>query len=334
MKFIHFGCWNNGLCGDNTNGLSLTMRKLNSYLETNPVDWIVIAGDNYYPTKDSGGKRFNLIEFESGFNCLPKTLTKYLIFGNHDIDDVIIKDDGTEIKCKLLLSQQSLAEHDSTIKIFNDVMYKKVDNTLIIMLDTNLYTWTDLTTKVSDTCYAKLFNNLVNKSDLSIGNLIKYQNCRIKEIIQLNKSLNNIIFIGHHPIYSIKNKSGKKIVNKLTNFINFFKGIEHVLQEKTIYYLCADTHLYQSGTITISDKLNIIQYIVGTGGAEQDTPYLLDDTVIDAGSIVYSKTSDIKKYGFLVVHIDRDINFEFVQADNPMVGGNYNKKYTIKKLFV
>ena len=81
MKFIHFGCWNNGQCSsDGTNGLSLTMQKLNSYVKENSVDFITVAGDNYYPPKGSAGKKFIIEDFTSGFSCLPLTIKKYLIF--------------------------------------------------------------------------------------------------------------------------------------------------------------------------------------------------------------------------------------------------------------
>ena len=72
MRFIHFGCWNNGLCTmDGTNGLSLTMKKLNSYVESNSIDFVTIAGDNYYPPKTPKGKIFSMENFTSGFSCLP-----------------------------------------------------------------------------------------------------------------------------------------------------------------------------------------------------------------------------------------------------------------------
>lgn len=75
MKFIHFGCWNNGNCSsDGANGLSLTMKKLNSYIEEktetlDEIEFIVIAGDNYYPPKGET-KKFIEDDFISGFTPL------------------------------------------------------------------------------------------------------------------------------------------------------------------------------------------------------------------------------------------------------------------------
>ena len=332
MKFIHFGCWNNGLCSiDGTNGLSLTMRKLNSYIEFNPIDFIIIAGDNYYPQKSSKGKKFIRENFTSGFDCLPKSVKKYLIFGNHDIEDVIIDDLDKEINCKLLDEQFRIIEGNNTVQIFNDVIFKKRDNTLIIMLDTNLYDREIINTPIKKSCYSKLFNKFVNKSELTISDLIGYQNCFILDILKSNLDASNIILIGHHPIYSIKNKKDIKDEIKLVRFIDFLKKVADLLIGKNVYYLCADTHMYQEGIINITPDLIIKQYIVGTGGAEQDSIYLGDNTIKEGGSIVYTKTIEKKEFGFLNVEINElGVNYNFISAISPLVGGDNIKKKKYK----
>ena len=338
MKFIHFGCWNNERCSsDGTNGISLTMRKLNSYIQENSVDFLTVAGDNYYPPKGTAGKKFIIEDFASGFNCLPQTIKKYLIFGNHDIEDVVIDETELPVKCKILDEQIKIAELNNTVEIFNDVLFKVINNTLIIMLDTNLYDRKIVSTPISETCYSKLFNSLLNKSGLTLGDLIGYQNCFVKNILQSNSEVNNVIFIGHHPIYSIKNKNDKKNVFKLSKFIDFFKQVSSLLIGKKIYYLCADTHMYQEGTIRILPSLEIKQYVVGTGGAEQDKIYEPDNTIIEEGTQVYIKSNEKKEFGFLTVDIgDSEPSFEFISANPGLVGlvGGSLKKYRIlnKKL--
>ena len=47
QKFISFGCWNN-LNGDGTNLEKVTTKLKEEIQETNP-NFIIIAGDNYYP---------------------------------------------------------------------------------------------------------------------------------------------------------------------------------------------------------------------------------------------------------------------------------------------
>jgi hypothetical protein len=331
MKFIHFGCWNNGGCGaEKTNGLSLMTKKLNSYIDANSIDFITVAGDNYYPPKSDLGKKFIEDDFFSGFSCLPKIKTKYLLFGNHDIEDVVIDSDGRAIKCKLLDEQIKIAEANNTIKIFNDVLFKVIGSTLIIMFDSNLYDREVIDTPISDTCYAQLFNNLVNKSGLTLGNLIQYQNEDIERILDAVSGATNVIFIAHHPIYSIKNKKGGKNVFALNLFVDFLKTIDEKLLGKKVYYLCADTHLYQEGVVNISPKLNIRQYVVGTGGADQDEIFSSDNTIVKNGITVYTKGIEKKEWGFLEVDISGEhVNFKFISANPGLVGGSNIKKYRI-----
>ena len=83
------------------------------------------------------------------------------------------------------------------------------------------------------------------------------------------------------------------------------------LQNKTIYYLCADSHFYEESIINIKNtgKNNILinQYIVGTGGAELDE---IDPTKtckqeekdLFTYNILYVK----KAYGFLLCDYDYD----------------------------
>ena len=84
MKFIHFGCWNKGECTRDAiaNDLSRVMSKLNTYIGTNPIDFIVVAGDNYYPTTDDK-TIINQGYLESGFACLPSNVPKYILYGTN-----------------------------------------------------------------------------------------------------------------------------------------------------------------------------------------------------------------------------------------------------------
>ena len=117
------------------------------------------------------------------------------------------------------------------------------------------------------------------------------------------------------------------------------------------YYLCADLHLYQAGTIIITNtrddtsknKMLIHQYIVGTGGTKlDDSPFLqaasfpLDDelafsndeltvnyTMADEQKRIAHNTS--KKYGFLSCVLKRsNMYFTFIDTE----GQEYSEKNT------
>jgi len=167
MKFIHFGCWNNGYCDINsgTNGLSMTMRKLNQYLELNKdIGFMTIAGDNYYPDKIKDGetkiKRMNIENMISGINCLPKDIKKYILLGNHEYDPMI-DESGKKIECISLIKQREEFLKQTSI-FFNDIIHYIYNNTLIIMLDTTIYEFIQEGNILSPNklCYDKVFDKV------------------------------------------------------------------------------------------------------------------------------------------------------------------------------
>jgi hypothetical protein len=322
MKFIHFGCWNNGKCSSElNNGLSKMTSLLRKYVSENEIDFITVAGDNYYPSKETVDekkvKKFKIDNFTSGFECLPKDIKKYVLFGNHDIEDIVIDEEKKEYKCKALLLQQSLANDDKSYEIFDDIITKIHKNTLIIMFDTSIYTFLD-NISISETCYKHLF--ISQKID-KIKDLLEYQESKIKKAI-IENNCKNIIFIGHHPIIAKVLKKDKNIFKAEDKIISFFKNLNDLIKEKNIIYLCADTHFYQKSIITIAD-LKINQYIVGTGGAEQDT-MPIEPMIENYGDLTYNILEQDKSYGFITVNIDEDISIDYHSIS---VDGGYYSKY-------
>ena len=358
-KFIHFGCWNNGSCPSENNGLSKTMELLNKTVsEDKGYDFISVAGDNYYTkkykpseiTRDKcnfqnlspdeigiGGKKekkkdkegkekkeikeFNPFNFKNGFDCLPNEPKKVVIYGNHDIEDAF----GEENKKCLLIEQQVLyveSNPKKNIILFDNVIFNYINGgTLIIFIDTTLY-GLDSTTKIENSCYKeiddyRIFNN-VDKSG-TVKDLINYQNKKIMEIISMfinNKfdKLTNLIVIGHEPIISVKFKSetdGNK-TSSLKGLIELFSNIIEIVKhnQTNIYYLCADTHIYQSGVIEINNY-NVKQYIVGTGGTSLDECSRINTT--EQNGVKYTIDKQINNHGFIIVNCwdNKDIEIIF-----------------------
>lgn len=326
MNFIHFGCWNNGICNEGVpNGLSRMM----NILRTKNPDFITVAGDNYYPEgeKIEGKKikKFNELNFMSGFECLSNVNLripsgkKYILYGNHDISDIIYNE-STRIdeECKILLMQRTY-NHPS-FEFFNDVieLEKPEYKTLFIMIDTTIYDM-DETLNIDRTCYRELDIgiNAIKTGYRTIGDLIIYQQNKIIEILTKHSTntFKNIIFVGHHPIISGRVKGGGNKFPELINLIQLFKNITGLLIEKNVVYLCADTHYYQESQITIGD-LKITQYIVGTGGADLDEiptePFIGNESF----NYIYNTRTQSQSYGFLEVNIDNEgvISAEFINT--------------------
>jgi hypothetical protein len=362
MRFIHFGCWNEfgyKIKSKTKSALTYTLDELKKYTKSNKTDFIIIAGDNYYKSikqsshagdnyyksiKDSSHDDENYKYFKSGFDGLPKSIKKYLIFGNHDINDQIklskpLKDklypnlaDITTTNCKILNLQQKYGDNSKQKYIvFNDILFHEYNSTLIIMLDSNIL---NLFNKMNIGCYKYLFDSFEKTNSTTMNELILHQINSIIKLIESKKHIQNYIFVGHHPILACKNSKDKLIVVKNEGLVNLFTNekIHSLINNKNIFYLCADVHLYQYGLVTIN-SLNIKQYIVGTGGAHLDN-YKENETefrnVYGIKGLNYKVLDNYNNiHGFLVVDIDTIdsndiISFKF----NPSV--NINKTTSIQ----
>ena len=180
-----------------------------------------------------------------------------MILGNHDLETNL--EDNSELKIKeeekeevekdcFILTQERKNINEINPKI-NFVLWdsKIVENTLILMIDTSMYIDNE---EEYLSCYKKMPEVQYEES---IDTIRKKQNDFIKQKINQTQNIKNIIFVGHHPIVFVKNKKNE---NKITsdiykNFIDVLKYNTEI--KKKYYYLCADLHLYQKGTIKLGN---------------------------------------------------------------------------------
>lgn len=276
--------------------------------------------------------------FLSGIKCLPDSITKYIILGNHEYDNMKINGEEKE-ECYLLKKQREMFTNPNTI-FFDDVITTRINNTLLIMIDTTIYEIYEETPEilVKDTCLREIFTQISPEKKITIKDLLDHQEKTINKIISDNIDATNIIIIGHHPIISLKIKVKDGVLsdkeNITTELVNLFINLGDKLTGKNIYYLCADTHNYQTGKIQLLNKPNIPvinQYICGTGGAEQDE--CAKKSELTKKNIRYFDVTCNKIFGFLVVSIDDDntVSFDFINAtENPEgveINGGYYEKY-------
>lgn len=334
--FIQFGCWNQGKCdiGAGTNPVSRVMRKLREVINEEPKpEFICVAGDNYYPEKILKKQKLikpdNLI---SGFNCLPSNIEIDMIMGNHDLATNYDNDhkthyigDATEpINSCFILEQEKIKTSGNNIKL---VLHKSrlINRTLILMIDTTMYDDSDVNEALS--CYSTLLNtrpNIPTVEELRATQL-EFVLRAIRENIG---NFKNVVIIGHHPIVGMKLKEGQtnKIFQPLPMFIDLLRQIYLTLSDSSMkyYYLCADTHLYQQGSVKIvvvpEQIMNIEQYIVGTGGTELDNNIMdnaFDNNKINQlfGVVTYTINESKEKYGFLKCNIGNEVTCEFIEAD-------------------
>ena len=365
-NFIHFGCWNKGGClidSPDFNPLSRVMKNLREVCEdeTTKPEFVVVAGDNYYPGKLTidNKKKGNIItsELMSGLKCLPNNVPVNIILGNHDVESDVLVDypipagasSFPEVpeqqKCYILDKQlqfsRSRQNNDTRLNIYTSRIFN--NETLVLMIDTTLYYDEE---KIGLKCYRYLYN----KNDLTLSELREYQKIYVEgeiEKVKLNPKIKNIVIIGHDPIICYKVKKGDTItiVSPGYNLINLlydsiYKNIPRNRNLK-FYYLCADLHQYQIGSVKIEheddDSMDIKQYIVGTGGTDlddypftssyQSTYERYNENVHLNGNpteykIEYSLTPEQislsrESYGFLQCYdIDGSLVFNFIDTTN------------------
>lgn len=327
-RFLHFGCWNNMRNGNAVNDV-MTVMKRKVADRAKPVDFISVAGDNYYPKKstDDAGAKKKIIspeDLDRGFRELPDEPEIYMILGNHDLDTnndeeqptLFVNDkSNVESGCNIMTLQQDSIKNISNIhfELFKAVLMR--DDTLVLMVDTSMYE--DEANEYLE-CY-----NIFLREDYSLAELRDYQEGLIMDAIdKYQNGLKNLILIGHHPIIGTKAKRGKVI--KPLNDIPFFNPVLAKIYGKipdaNFYYLCADLHLYQKGTVEIEmddGVMSIEQHIVGTGGTKLDDeiPKSELNQVKTRGSVSYVMLEGERSNGFLECELLGDApEFRFHRA--------------------
>ena len=253
-QFIMFGCWNN--LNDGKGGLEDTMASLKDFLQKTPVDFIAVAGDNYYPGKDKkkdkdkdkdkdkkkekgdkkeekGDKKKgdddkkedktkqiipeNLLR---GFSLLPDNIPIKMILGNHDLDTNKVNDTTYKIG--------DVPEEPGTCAIL-DLEKRAVENTPNIDFDLmhSIVMGNALVLMIDTSMYdpddSSKFIPCYIKQDPTFRTLTPYetiierQHLFIKTELINHPNVRHLIIIGHHPITGVKCKQGKGDCSKSEN---------------------------------------------------------------------------------------------------------------------
>ena len=359
-QFIHFGCWGElykkTIVNNVLDSLNSYILDINGVSHNKPIKFITIAGDNYYPKSNESNdpsEKYKLLEKEfifRDFHMLMKKLPflekvvygsrnlpqikKYLLWGNHEMRDVTYTNlDRRNKRCRQLDNQiwwsNLVNKKGGNIEYFENVIInREFKNTLIIMIDTSIYQ-----KKTTSECYNNynILGGRINKK-LTIEELCLNQFLQIKHYIELYNT-KNIIFIGHHPIKSWREKHGEGIVTYVPSLHNLFIDLIDYFDGKNIYYLCADTHCYQYSHLKLIETSDIIieHYVVGTGGADPDKPGdILSDEPKSKGLFIIDQKYD---YGYLICSYKKnkwDFKFNSVMSMN-VSGGKKNTKKRNRK---
>jgi hypothetical protein len=365
FKLVHFGCWNKGGCNHRrTNPLSFVRKELQQIDKEQNIDFYLVAGDNYYQEKQNDKQivEFSEKQFTEGFKCL-STLKghKYILLGNHDTTAIPRYYNTTEVKpkhvCHTLHKEIEFTnkpEHKSHFTMIKPSttqhLYLPHSKTLFVLLDTNLLQDDEYDIKKVLECSIEYYNELPGEY-LKVEDFVEAYITQLLEATQkyiTGLGVNNLIFVGHHPIYGIKSKFKLGVPkNKGQNFsqtgLDLLINIIKMCNPESVYHLCADIHNYQQNNLVITHTdtetttYNIKQYITGTGGAHQDDlpvpifkPLKLSNYTIN-----YDLTDSMPKgnYGFLFLEerSDGELLIEFKYFNYESVIKSLMKKTKTKK---
>ena len=351
-SFIHFGCWNQGVCPGNR--FEQVLNLINSNISRLTPQFLVVAGDNYYPDKTIESnikeKTANLQTLISGFQCLHRINIddKIVLIGNHDVVPdseltriVDINNVTIEIVNKAVHKNDcSILETEQKIHgLINTGIRELSENTLVIFIDTSLY---EDNSDESQPCYNTIYGNK------SIYTLMEEQHKFVREKVQ-SSTAKNVIIIGHHPFTGLKKKKAADINITYPQhhppFANLLFDAFSCRSGTNNYYLCADLHLYQYNEITmaVNDELDkdkpapvkFIQHIAGIGGTKLDE-LPVDNNNVDARNfstgiynISYTAFPSIKNHGYLSIE---EKNTEiFIRPNFITLSGGGPRKKTRRK---
>lgn len=321
-SFIFFGCWN---YIDLTVEIPprdrvLQMIKKNS----SDIESIIIAGDNWYPTKNTEIetqvetetkvkvktkikpkiKKYLNCVLESGFKLLSDINKKvYFAIGNHDIKKIPEKEPCFLLKKQLEIKNKNFiypsinyyssnSRRLSSDKLSIPSFLSKIEREPVIqIINGNHFLFID--TDILQDNYLDYLKKIIN--------IIKNKNeYKIKDKDIENTKL--LFIVGHDPFFVCRKKGDQKVIKTLIKTINdFIKKLKNY----NVIYLCADTHNFQIGILNNT----IPMIIAGTGGASLDELCFDDknklNTINGSDSYYYY---NVKEYGYLKITPVNNIN--------------------------
>lgn len=256
-----FGCW--GYLGKGSGH-----EKVFRILENIEASEIVVLGDNYYSEKikitDKDGnkkkiKRNNLRDLRKLFENLKNLQPKrgiHLLMGNHELQKGGIKLIGKKNPEYPLFNTEYKLSKRYQFNTDIGTHYVEEMNCYLVKVDTNLFD-----PKYNDSIYRY-------DPGLSIDSLLA----------GLEYKINHKVFIcGHVPIVTWRKKKGEskflselktEDINMMCELIQRIHGMEYKASD--IFYICADTHYFQTMKLDIDGVGEILQITNGGGGTDLD----------------------------------------------------------------
>jgi hypothetical protein len=325
-KIATFGCWNNKKYVNSYIPVENVLKHLKE--NENKYNDLIVLGDNYYPEKIAKKAIYDHDNFNFGFNLLNSINieNKYIIMGNHDLQDFY------NLSCCTMIKQKNMSE------LKYQFPFQKLDiiedgiKFRYIFIDSNLY---ELTGK---TC----FNLMEGKS---VEEIKCKQNKFIIDCLSDN-TINYFLFFAHHPLIAVKTKNDtneakptsiltfdkQRLSNGTKAIINhneLIKLLDKNIRTDNIFWICADVHMYQSSSIKMKNH-TITQIISGSAGANKDKfnsdnkKFIVDDYEIN----IIDVDSSLNSFGYVELELDKTgIKYNYINVNKNLYGRKYLINY-------
>jgi hypothetical protein len=339
-----FGCW--GYLGKGSGH-----EKVFSILENIKASEIVVLGDNYYSEKtkitdkDGNKKKIKKNNYDhlnhlfSRLNGLTPEKGIHLLMGNHELQIGGIKLIGNNNPEYPLFNTEYELSQEYNFNTAIGTHYIPEMKCYLVKVDTNL------------------FDSKYNNS------IYRYEPEQSKESLLplldgLEYKENHKVFIcGHVPIVTWRKKKGDSRflseldisgINKMCELIQRIHGMEYKASD--IFYMCADTHYFQTMKLDIDGVGEILQITNGGGGTDLDEiPIEADPITIFEGDkygpvnsasevftlhkhgVLYYNTEPRNIFNF-IFEIDAGSGNYLIELDQPIRSGKSKKlKHKSKK---
>lgn len=347
MKFIHFGCWNQIDCEQRKAYRDIVLDYIKENEKQDDYDFMIVSGDNWYnnQTQDPSDTT-DETKYKFYFTNILRTglyklygigKTCYMILGNHD--------EATDSNPPSDLKRDCMK---NTLKYYIQEINKSLDTIrtpdlqdLAAFASDSSITAEDKTQLILYDCYP---NVQIKVDDKNKNTVLIFINTNVFEktneeevsnyLTQIGNALEQYpdrrkIVVGHNQILSqsVNQKGGLK-TKKLCKNDETIKQFIDLLSSHKVVYLCADTH-----NVQITKLLNIVQVVVGTGGASPDVlpletnslnfSYDVQDTHYDITGYYHNS------YGYSIIDINDTTGYITVTYKHIIDtnGNQVNKEY-------
>lgn len=340
------------------NNLQNSIEIINKRQNNDSVDKnLIIYGGNQL-NSDEKVEENKYSNFLTQMNKLSTKFTKYILYGNLDLD--------MTTNCNLLTKYINNFKKDKNFKNIFNIDYKLIGSDTIMILFNNYFNITDnMDANINDTCLKHLItlDSAKFKDNMKVRDLVELEINELVNIIKKNINIKSIIFVTQTPLVVLDYINKKSKIDESIKYIEIINRYSYLLYNLNLYWICGNLlprNEHSIIKIDKKDKMNnklteivIEQYIVGSNfdktsnseydnigniGEEYNSQFEIGMDLVDSKwqlNVNYLINYTNTNYGYLEFNINSNEknskpNFEFIDT-NKIIDEKQLKVEDLKK---